>query len=148
LQGRKDVVLVPGAQGTARFIAEFTDFADPIWPYMYHCHMLTHEDMGMMGQFIVVDTTVSVQELSSGFPVSVYPNPVSGGQITASSPNLKGQLVVWNVYDIAGRLISGATTAADSDGRIMIESVFAEGIYALTLQDMHGNTAVVRIVRQ
>jgi bilirubin oxidase len=148
MQGRKDVVLVPGAMGTVRFIAEFTDFADPVSPYMYHCHMLTHEDMGMMGQFIVVDTTVSVQELSSGYSVSVYPNPISGGQITASSPNLKGQQVVWSVYDIAGRLISGATTAADSDGRIMIESEFAEGIYVLTLQDMHGNTAVVRIVRQ
>lgn len=23
-------------------------------PYMYHCHILRHEDAGMMGQFIVV----------------------------------------------------------------------------------------------
>ena len=33
---------------------------------MYHCHMLTHEDMGMMGQFLVVDPTSSIQELSVG----------------------------------------------------------------------------------
>jgi bilirubin oxidase len=24
-------------------------------PYMFHCHILEHEDMGMMGQFVVVD---------------------------------------------------------------------------------------------
>ena len=24
-------------------------------PYMYHCHMLNHEDQGMMGQFVVVE---------------------------------------------------------------------------------------------
>ena len=29
-------------------------FADPIHPYMYHCHILEHEDAGMMGQFVVV----------------------------------------------------------------------------------------------
>jgi bilirubin oxidase len=53
LQGRKDVVVVPGGNGVVRFIAKFTDFYDDSIPYMYHCHMLTHEDHGMMGQFIV-----------------------------------------------------------------------------------------------
>ncbi len=24
-------------------------------PYMYHCHILRHEDNGMMGQFVVVE---------------------------------------------------------------------------------------------
>jgi hypothetical protein len=24
-------------------------------PYMFHCHLLTHEDAGMMGQFVVVE---------------------------------------------------------------------------------------------
>ena len=28
--------------------------ADPDNPYMYHCHILEHEDQGMMGQFLVV----------------------------------------------------------------------------------------------
>jgi len=52
-QGLKDTVLVdPGS--TVRVIAEFADFADPDHPYMYHCHILEHEDAGMMGQFVVV----------------------------------------------------------------------------------------------
>ena len=32
----------------------FTDYADPMWPFMYHCHLLYHEDSGLMGQFVVV----------------------------------------------------------------------------------------------
>ena len=52
-QGLKDTVLVdPGS--TVRVIAEFVDFADAERPYMYHCHILEHEDAGMMGQFVVV----------------------------------------------------------------------------------------------
>ncbi len=51
--GRKDTVMVrPGE--TARVIMRFTDFADPNTPYMFHCHVLGHEDGGMMGQFVVV----------------------------------------------------------------------------------------------
>ena len=50
--GRKDVVQVLGGS-TVRFITKFEDFANEDFPYMYHCHILPHEDGGMMGQFIV-----------------------------------------------------------------------------------------------
>lgn len=53
LAGWKDTVyLAPGSE--VRIIASFTDYADPTWPYMYHCHLLWHEDSGLMGQFVVV----------------------------------------------------------------------------------------------
>ncbi|MBK8372344.1 MAG: multicopper oxidase domain-containing protein [Saprospiraceae bacterium] len=53
-QGLKDVVLVrPGE--TVRFITKFETFSNPHVPYMFHCHLLPHEDGGMMGQFIVTD---------------------------------------------------------------------------------------------
>mgnify|MGYP006145950441 CR=1 FL=1 len=54
LRGRKDVVHVPAGNGTVRFIAKFDDYYSDEFPYMYHCHMLTHEDGGMMGQFLVM----------------------------------------------------------------------------------------------
>ena len=54
MQGWKDVVLVPAQFGTAKFITKFNDFSDANVPYMYHCHILTHEETGMMGQFTVV----------------------------------------------------------------------------------------------
>ncbi len=73
--GKKDVVLVmPG--DTVRFITKFEDFADDSVPYMYHCHILHHEDDGMMGSFLVLDTNgTSVREYISNALVSVYPNP-------------------------------------------------------------------------
>ncbi|BCX88383.1 blue copper oxidase [Methylomarinovum tepidoasis] len=52
-KGWKDTVLVMPNE-TVRVIARFDDFADPDHAYMYHCHILEHEDDGMMGQFIVV----------------------------------------------------------------------------------------------
>ncbi len=35
--------------------ARFNSYANNEIPYMYHCHMLDHEDLGMMGQFLVVE---------------------------------------------------------------------------------------------
>ncbi len=51
-QGLKDTVLVDPGE-TVRVITEFVDYADANTPYMYHCHILEHEDAGMMGQFVV-----------------------------------------------------------------------------------------------
>ncbi len=51
--GRKDVVLVhPGEN--VRILIRFDHYTDAETPYMYHCHILEHEDAGMMGQFTVV----------------------------------------------------------------------------------------------
>ena len=51
--GRKDVVLVHPRE-EVRIIMRFEDYADEHAPFMYHCHILEHEDEGMMGQFLVV----------------------------------------------------------------------------------------------
>ena len=54
LAGRKDTIyLEPGRD--YRLLLRFDDYTDPDVPYMYHCHMLMHEDAGMMGQFVVVE---------------------------------------------------------------------------------------------
>ncbi|QNG20161.1 multicopper oxidase domain-containing protein [Rhodococcus triatomae] len=53
LSGAKDTVYVrPGE--TVRLLMRFEDYTDPAVPYMFHCHVLRHEDQGMMGQFVVV----------------------------------------------------------------------------------------------
>ncbi|WP_428095890.1 multicopper oxidase family protein [Candidatus Thioglobus sp.] len=51
--GFKDVVLVH-PQERVSVIMKFPEFRDAKTPYMYHCHILEHEDRGMMGQFVVV----------------------------------------------------------------------------------------------
>ncbi|MGV3493350.1 MAG: multicopper oxidase family protein [Ramlibacter sp.] len=48
-QGRRDTVLV---DAPVELLVHFTQPAPQV-PYMYHCHILEHEDMGMMGQFTV-----------------------------------------------------------------------------------------------
>lgn len=54
LRGAKDTVFVPPFR-TVRLAMRFEGPADPETPYMYHCHLLYHEDLGMMGQFVVVE---------------------------------------------------------------------------------------------
>ncbi|MFD6873492.1 MULTISPECIES: multicopper oxidase family protein [unclassified Streptomyces] len=54
LRGPKDTVFVPSGT-TVRLAMRFDGAADPDAPYMYHCHLLYHEDKGMMGQFVVVE---------------------------------------------------------------------------------------------
>lgn len=53
LAGPKDTVFVP-EKATVRLAVAFDGYADPAHPYMYHCHLLRHEDAGMMGQYLVV----------------------------------------------------------------------------------------------
>lgn len=54
LRGPKDTVLV-SPDHAVRLAVQFDTHIDPGLPYMYHCHLLRHEDNGMMGQFVVVE---------------------------------------------------------------------------------------------
>ncbi|MBS1492779.1 MAG: multicopper oxidase domain-containing protein [Bacteroidetes bacterium] len=76
--GWKDVLLVKSNE-TIRFIAKFEDYADSLHPFMYHCHIALHEDDGMMGQFVVKNSSVGIVEGTTTVQqhplFSVYPNP-------------------------------------------------------------------------
>lgn len=54
LAGWKDTIYTPPSV-RFRLIMRFSEYSDPQIPYMYHCHLLWHEDEGMMGQFLLVD---------------------------------------------------------------------------------------------
>ncbi|GAA1990421.1 multicopper oxidase family protein [Microbacterium pumilum] len=54
LAGWKDTIALEKDR-VYRLLVTFDDYADPTTPYMYHCHLLWHEDQGMMGQFLVVE---------------------------------------------------------------------------------------------
>jgi FtsP/CotA-like multicopper oxidase with cupredoxin domain len=49
----KDTVAVPPGT-TVRALVRVGPHPDPEVPYMLHCHLLRHEDDGMMLQFLVV----------------------------------------------------------------------------------------------
>lgn len=68
LAGRKDTVYLE-PQRRYRLLLRFEDYADDRAPYMFHCHLLLHEDEGMMGQFVVTaDPAAAPPPLDSGPP--------------------------------------------------------------------------------
>jgi len=109
-QGRKDVVLVK-PQETVRFIAKFENFTNDTVPYMYHCHLLPHEDGGMMGQFIVTGP-FSINEAYLEKNITLFPNP-SNGNFTI---NVEAGIVVKEVFifDNLGKQVD-AQTSKDGD---------------------------------
>jgi bilirubin oxidase len=126
--GLKDVVFVPAMQ-SARIILKFNDFADPDMPYMYHCHMLVHEDEGMMGAFVVVDPAAGVGEPGGERGGMAVPNPASdavrlaGFEGRLAVVDLRG-VVVWEgpaqaaASGVAcGEWASGVYVARDEEGR-------------------------------
>lgn len=52
--GPKDTVQVP-KDSTVTVLVEFPQYTDENYSFMFHCHILRHEDQGMMGQFLVVE---------------------------------------------------------------------------------------------
>ena len=73
--GWKDTVYVPRGE-TVTVIAKYDDFASPTNPYMFHCHMLNHEDGGLMGQFLVQNTATEDLAIAS------FTRTGSNGQIS------------------------------------------------------------------
>lgn len=109
-RGRKDVLLIEPNE-TVRFIAKFNDFADTTTPYMYHCHILMHEDDGMMGQFIVgPHGMASVSGPGNNASMGIYPNPA------------------WNTVTITSNLREdGVCTITDITGRALISQTLLNG---------------------
>ena len=142
LQGYNDVVLVPGGMGTVRFIAKFDDFANDTVPFMYHCHMLTHEDMGMMGQFIVAEPSASLEEDKIS-TFNFYPNPISGDDFTIEFTDLGERIIT--VQDAQGRIVKSESTSLDQFNLNL--SGLDNGVYIITV-NVNGNYTSKRIVKQ
>jgi FtsP/CotA-like multicopper oxidase with cupredoxin domain len=69
LSGRKDTIYLEPHR-TYRISLRFEDYADPDTPLMYHCHLLLHEDEGLMGQLVVVE--------DDDTPAGDIPGPAGG----------------------------------------------------------------------
>jgi len=74
MKGRKDVVLIPPMNGNVRIITQYSDFNHSSLPYMYHCHILSHEDDGMMGQFLVSGVTTNTNENENVQSFNLFPS--------------------------------------------------------------------------
>jgi len=136
--GRKDVILVPAGNGVVRFITRFENFHNDTLPYMYHCHMLTHEDDGMMGQFIVSSPT-GIDEQTSAAAMLVYPNP------TTNYIQLNGEFDKANpfyLFDELGQVVKSGTLS--NDNKVDLNGL-AKGMYFLQID---GHLKKLKIVKQ
>lgn len=100
--GFKDVVFVP-SKSTVKFIAKFDDYADPLHPFMYHCHIALHEDEGMMGQFIVTDKTNSIKSINQS-DFSLYPNPANE-KLYISFNNQETKVYYISILNVVGKAV-------------------------------------------
>ncbi len=147
LQGKKDVVLVMPGQ-YIDVIAKFEDFADDSIPYMYHCHMLHHEDDGMMGSFVVVDTNSStgIAPISdySEQGIIAYPNPVHDVlSIKFQNTISNAELTISNVL---GEIIHKQKINNTSSTRLDVEA-FENGLYFIAIKTS-GTNAILKFIKQ
>jgi bilirubin oxidase len=144
-QGRKDVILVK-PQETVRFIAQFNDFGgDPV-PFMYHCHMLIHEDGGMMGQFkVAASTGIEDPSVKEKLNYSIYPNPAKDF-ITIVSAKKMAENITIDVVDMNAK----AVLTADFQSRasiILNISSLKSGVYSLIIRSYNTQETKKLIVK-
>lgn len=142
-KGWKDVVLVmPG--DSVRFIAQYEDFTDDSIPYMYHCHILHHEDDGMMGSFVVVDSSLSTSHVTSNSKWVVYPNPAHTAWTIFSPDHQKIESM--ELLDFSGRKVKTEWEHAAGYFYRIENSSLTPGMYFLRIRVGHSwsNRRVVK----
>lgn len=142
-RGKKDVVLVLPNQ-YVEFITRFEDFANDSIPYMYHCHLLHHEDDGMMGSFRVLDTTsTGLQQLEFN-KLFLYPNPAENElHVSLETTNNNYEILVLNVL---GEPIT-LTKTKDANGIVLNISNLEKGIYFLQLKT-NSHLSINKFIKQ
>jgi len=103
MRGRKDVITVPPMNGSVKIVVRYDDFSDSDMPYMYHCHILSHEDNGMMGQFIVKAAASGTVENHEN-KLTFYPNPASE-TVFFQIENSLSESALCKVHNALGQLV-------------------------------------------
>jgi blue copper oxidase len=101
--GWKDVLYLQRGE-TVNFVAKFDDFADPTYPYMYHCHFAGHEDGGMMGQFIVTGNIPTNEVAKEEIKFSLFPNPTDD-RVYIQLANPESEVYYVSVINIHGKTV-------------------------------------------
>ncbi len=114
--GWKDTVLVSPGE-TVLLLKHFEDFSDPDLPYMFHCHLLEHEDAGMMGQFIVVDDFLTPDNSSNSLANQTVtynhtlsnPSMINSDTFTVTTSSSQGWTVTTNLSNPTVTLGAGGS---------------------------------------
>ena len=137
--GWKDVLYLPIGESVS-FVAKFADYADPIHPYMYHCHFANDEDEGMMGQFVVVDgpSGIADRDIMPGtFSLGQnFPNP-SNPSTTISYALPTRSYVTLSIFNTLGQKVVELVNGEKDPGfyNVTFEARgLASGVYLYRLQ--------------
>lgn len=121
MKGRKDVVVVPPQNGNVKLIMKYSDFSDASMPYMYHCHINSHEDNGMMGQFIVnSNSSTGIKNVSINNSIKIYPNP--------SNTN-------WTIIGYNDNLDETSISLFNNLGQLTYQKTILKGLFIETIQN-------------
>ncbi len=143
LRGKKDVITVPPMNGQVKIIIRFDDFSDPQMPYMYHCHILSHEDTGMMGQFLVTSPASATGETQPNGSCPICINSLS---VPPGIDPLK--IARTDVFDLGGRLMQ-SRVRTPGGGQPLDVSGLPTGVYFMEMRDREGRVlAVQRFVKK
>jgi blue copper oxidase len=126
-KGWKDVVSI-AVNETVRVATKFADYADPNYAYMFHCHLLDHEDDGMMHQFIVINPSTAAGTPSAE-KFALYPNPTQDKLRVECSPT---DFVV-DIYSAAGNCAARYERVKDLD-----VSTLPAGLYFIRISSDNG----------
>jgi bilirubin oxidase len=137
--GWKDVLYLPLGESVS-FVAKFADYADPVHPFMYHCHFANDEDEGMMGQFVVVDgpSGIADRDIMPGtFSLGQnFPNPSNPStRITYALPTRSH--VTLAVFNSLGQKVTELVNAEKEPGVYNVTfntSGLASGVYLYRMQ--------------
>lgn len=139
-QGKKDVVLVMPQQ-TVSFITKFEDFSSND-PYMYHCHLLHHEDDGMMASFIVLDSSlVTIDEIRGDKSMVVFPNPIAGNQLNIYFKNNVNNLVNFKITNLLGEIILDNVLNITNHYATIDINTLSAGMYAIQINSENKNSS-------
>lgn len=70
---------------------------------MFHCHMLSHEDDGMMGQFLVTGIPTELNTMIDDAVIRIYPNPVTD-RLTIEASGVDRSPVTIEITNSLGQL--------------------------------------------
>lgn len=143
LRGYKDVVLVKPNE-KVRFVTKFENFADDKVPYMFHCHLLHHEDDGMMGTFLVIDTTktpAKVEELErDSNRLTVYQN-FTDNELTIKTFSQKNGSSELFMLDVLGRrqkeIAKGNFSAGENQFKVNINGLKRGSYFVVWIDEGH-----------
>ncbi len=141
--GAKDVVMIAPNE-TVRFITKFEDYADSTMPYMFHCHILMHEDDGMMGQYVVLPNTSNIQEETPDHLFAISPNPASDEIHLKFSSN---EDVKISIYDLLGRNILSEKIIYGKKIEVFNTAGWLDGIYFVNFES-HGKSETRKLIVQ